>query len=151
LRKPDLKTADGVRISNGLLTLSGAGELSIKKAAALLVEKQPRGATKKTAEERKKRSEDVGREWLKSLAADELLNWLQKDHDGEWRCSRCQLRSEPSPTRTRPSSTDCCSRPQPRRSPPLPAIPSTLAPISASPLCCTLGARTSSTIRMCIA
>src|SRR5262249_3178010 len=91
LRKPDLKTADGVRISNGLLTLSGAGELSIKKAAALLVEKQPRGATKKTAEERKKSSEDVGREWLKSLAADELLNWLQKDHDGEWRCSRCQL------------------------------------------------------------
>ena len=38
-----------------------------------------------------------------------------------------------------------------RRSPPLPAIPSTLAPTSASPLCCTLGARTSSTIRMCIA
>src|SRR5215475_6468075 len=30
-------------------------------------------------------------------------------------------------------------------------IPSTLAPTSASPLCCTLGARTSSTIRMCIA
>src|SRR5262249_52299424 len=49
-------------------------------------------------------------------------------------CSRCRPRSERSPTRTRPSSTDCCSRPQSRRSPPLPAIPSTLAPTSASPL-----------------
>src|SRR5262249_7891375 len=66
-------------------------------------------------------------------------------------CSRCRPRSEPSPIRTRPSSTDCCSRPQPRRSLPLQAIPSTLAPTSPSPLYCTLGARTSSTILMRIA
>jgi hypothetical protein len=38
LRKPDPE------ISNGLLKLGATGELSIKKAAALLVEKKPRGA-----------------------------------------------------------------------------------------------------------
>src|SRR2546421_8746571 len=43
---------------------------------------------------------------------------------------------------------DGCSRPQPKRSPPLPPIASTSAPTLASLLSCTAGARTSSTILM---
>src|SRR6516165_7820222 len=31
LRRPDLKTADGVRISNGVANLAAAGELSVRK------------------------------------------------------------------------------------------------------------------------
>src|SRR6516164_6281578 len=66
-------------------------------------------------------------------------------------CSRCRPRSARSPTRTSPRSTDYCSRPRPRCSPPLPPIPSTSAPASASPPSCTPGVRTSSIIPMFIA
>jgi hypothetical protein len=81
LRRPNLATDDGKRISNAVANLAASGELSVRKAAALLVEKKPRGK----ASTGPGTNEDIGREWLKSLAADELLNWLMKDHDGEWR------------------------------------------------------------------
>jgi len=42
-------------------------------------------------------------------------------------CSVCRRRSPPSPGRTRPSFTACCSRLRPRRLSPLPRTPSTLA------------------------
>src|SRR5262249_40436195 len=74
LRRPDPNTDDGKRISNGLLILGAAGELSIKKAAALLVEKKPRGAT----QQRKRTDEDIATEWFKALERDDLLNWWRK-------------------------------------------------------------------------
>jgi len=83
LKSPDPTTPDGQKISNGLLKLGADGQLSIKKAGKLLVTKRPRGKTQdpKTP----KTNEDIGREWLKTLAPDELLNWLQTDHDVEFR------------------------------------------------------------------
>src|SRR5262249_21552185 len=74
LRKPTPE------ISNGLLKLSGAGELSIKKAAALLVEKKPRGPHKP----KPTGDEGVAREWLKALAADELVAVLRELHDADY-------------------------------------------------------------------
>src|SRR5262249_21980150 len=68
-------------INNQLLKLSGAGELSIKKAAALLAEKKPRGAT---AKPKPKTDENVGREWLKVLAADELVAVLRELHGPDY-------------------------------------------------------------------
>lgn len=83
LKRPDLKTPEGVRISNGVANLAATGELSVRKAAALLVEKKPRG--KVSTGPGTRTDEDVGKEWLKALAPDDLLNWLVKLHDVEWR------------------------------------------------------------------
>src|SRR5262249_48957336 len=60
--------------------------------------------------------------------------------------SRCRPRFARSPTRTRPSSMDYCSRRRARRSPPSPPIPSTPGPNTGFSPFLTPGGRTSSTI-----
>jgi hypothetical protein len=77
LRKPDLTSEDGKRISNAVANLAAKGELSVRKAAALLAEKKPRGAQKSASA--KRTDETVGRGWLKVLAADELVAVLRQD------------------------------------------------------------------------
>jgi hypothetical protein len=81
LRKPDLATDDGKRVSNGLLKLGATGELSIKKAAALLVEKKPRGANP----QRKKGDLDIVKRWIREvLAADELVAIVREVRDADY-------------------------------------------------------------------
>jgi|SRR5262249_1832082 len=75
LRKPDPE------ISNGLLKLGATGELSIKKAAALLVEKKPRGANP----QRKKGDLDIVKRWIgEVLAADELVAIVREVRDADY-------------------------------------------------------------------
>jgi hypothetical protein len=74
LRKPNAE------ISNALLKLSATGDLSVRKAAALLVEKRPRGA----ASRGKRSGEDAAKEWLKVLAVDELVVVLREVFDAEY-------------------------------------------------------------------
>jgi hypothetical protein len=74
LRKPDPATDEGKRISNGLLKLGAEGELSIKKVATLLATKRPRGANPTP----QKTNEEIGKEWLKSLAADDVIAWVME-------------------------------------------------------------------------
>jgi hypothetical protein len=78
LLKPDLSTEEGKRISNGVATLSGKGELSIRKAAALLVTRTRSTPTKP----KPKSGEDIGKAWLKGLVADELVTVLREVHGG---------------------------------------------------------------------
>jgi|SRR6516165_9407232 hypothetical protein len=96
LRKPDLSSDDGKRISNGLLKLGAAGELSIKKAAALLAEKKPRGPQP----QRKKTDEDVGKEWLRVLDVDELVFVLRELFDAEYigKLARALIPTQPTST-----------------------------------------------------
>ena len=76
LLKPDLGTEDGKKISNAVATLTAKGELSIRKAAALLTTRTRQSSTPKT----KRTNEDIGREWLRTLAVDELATILRDDH-----------------------------------------------------------------------
>jgi hypothetical protein len=63
-------------ISNAVANLRDEGKLSIRSAAALLGKQRPRG----TPKPKSKGDEGVGAEWLKALAPDELVTWLQKLH-----------------------------------------------------------------------
>jgi hypothetical protein len=73
LLKPDASD-EGRRIRNGVATLSAKGELSIRKAAALLTTRTRTRPTKPA----KPTEEDIGKKWLKGLAADELIIWLKQ-------------------------------------------------------------------------
>jgi len=68
------------------------------------------------------------------LSVEEVARLLQG-------ASNLKHRSVTSPIRTRPSSTICCSRPQPRRCSPSLPIRSVSGHASASPPCCIPGAR----------
>ena len=80
LTKPDVTTEDGKRISDGVATMLADNRMSVRKASALLVTRtrtnQPRPAGRT--------NEDVGREWLKVLAQDDLITILRQLHDVEW-------------------------------------------------------------------
>jgi hypothetical protein len=76
LTKPDVSTDDGRRISKGLATLTATGGLSITKAAALLTTRTRQSPTPRA----KRTNEDIGREWLRTLAVDELATILRDDH-----------------------------------------------------------------------
>lgn len=78
LLKPDLATEDGKRISNAVATFSAKGELSIRKAAGLLVTRTRTAPTPPS----KPTEEDIGKKWLKDLAADELVLHLKQIHQG---------------------------------------------------------------------
>jgi hypothetical protein len=85
LKQPDLTTEDGRRISNGVATLSAKGELSIRKAAALLTTRSR--TTKATTGSRK--SGDDEREITKRcikevLAADELVAIALEVRDADY-------------------------------------------------------------------
>jgi len=81
LQRPDLATDEGKRISNAVATLSAKGELSIRKAVALLTTR-----TRTTPAPKPKRTaEDIGKEWLKGLAADEVVSWLRQLHGADLR------------------------------------------------------------------
>jgi hypothetical protein len=81
LLKPNVTTEDGKRISNGVANLAATGQCSLRKVAALLVEKKPRGATTKP---KPTGNEAIGKEWLKTLAPDELVIWVREIHGVEF-------------------------------------------------------------------
>jgi hypothetical protein len=77
--KPDLSTEEGRGISNAVATLTAKGELSIRKAATLLTTRK-----RTTPTNAKPTNEDIGKEWLKALAADELVSVLRELHGPEY-------------------------------------------------------------------
>src|SRR5258708_5377994 len=73
LKKPDLSTEEGRKISTAVANLAKDGELSIRKAAALLVKHEARG--KPPSEQEKEdtpKPEAVAKEFLKPLDVDDL-------------------------------------------------------------------------------
>jgi hypothetical protein len=64
-------------INNAVANLRSEGKLSIRSAAGLLSKGRPRGTPKSG---KASGDEQVGAEWLKALAPDELVSWLQKLH-----------------------------------------------------------------------
>jgi|SRR6516165_4344801 hypothetical protein len=69
-------------ISNAVTTLRDRGELSIRKAAALIRKTGTRKSKPKSAA---KGDEEVGRAWLGGLEVDELIIWLKQLHEPEYR------------------------------------------------------------------
>jgi hypothetical protein len=67
---------DGKRISDTVATLLADNKMSVRRAAALLV---TRKRTNPPTDAAKRTDETVGREWLKVLAADELVAVLRQD------------------------------------------------------------------------
>jgi hypothetical protein len=76
LLKPDLSTDDGKKISNAVATMTAKGELSIRKAAALLTTRTRQQPTPKP----KRTNEEIGKEYLRTLAIDELVIVLRDIH-----------------------------------------------------------------------
>ena len=81
LLKPDRATDDGKRISDGVASLLADNKMSVRKAAALLVTRTRTNPTRSAAQ---RTDETVGKEWLKGLAADEVVMWLRELHGIEW-------------------------------------------------------------------
>jgi hypothetical protein len=68
-------------LATGVANLTADGKLSIRSAAALLTKQRPRGKPPTKA----KGDEEIGTQWLKGLAADEVVEWLKQLHGGiEW-------------------------------------------------------------------
>jgi hypothetical protein len=69
-------------ISNAVANLAGKGELSIRKAAALLADKKPRG---KPPQQKSQREEDMARQYLREVwAPDELVTVLREVRGSEY-------------------------------------------------------------------
>lgn len=75
LKKPDLSTEGGRKISLAVTNLAKDGELSIRKAAALLVEHKPRGKPPAAKTEEAKH-----KDWLHDLEAADLVLVLKEIH-----------------------------------------------------------------------
>ncbi len=85
LKKPDLSTEEGRKISTAVANLAKDGELSIRKAAALLVKHEPRGRPPSRAEkEDTPKPEVVAKDYLKVFAIDELIIFLREVFDAEY-------------------------------------------------------------------
>src|SRR5262249_11223683 len=78
-KNKDRLAKPSAEISNGVARLAAEGQLSVRRAAALLVEKKARGAKPKP-----KTDEDKAREFLRALALDEhvlkLREWFDADY-----------------------------------------------------------------------
>src|SRR5262249_34851849 len=82
----------GGEISNTVAVLAAKGELSLRKAAALLPKRTLTPAQvaaanrrKEEKEAEKKGDEGIATDWLKLLAVDELIIWLKQLRDAEYR------------------------------------------------------------------
>src|SRR5262249_6440332 len=80
LTKPDRATDDGKRISDGVATALADNKMSVRKAAALLVTRTRTNPSKRST----KTDEDIGKAWLKTLAADELVANVRQLHGIEY-------------------------------------------------------------------
>ena len=78
IKNPDLTTEEGRRISNAVANLVAEGKLGIRNVAALLTTR-----TRTTTTRSKKSNEDIGKEYLRDLAADELVEVVWQEHRGD--------------------------------------------------------------------